>query len=116
LLQAEPWREFWEDLRLGLLHFEDVGLSVRATDLDVWQRCQANELILITGNRNLSGPHSLEATIRLHNTEECLPVFTIADVKKLNTSKAYAEQIVESLIDYLQRIETLRGAGRLYLP
>lgn len=116
LMQAEPWREFWLDLALALFHFEDIGLSATSPDLEVWERCQAEELVLITGNRNLAGPDSLEATIRLRNTPESLPVFTIADVKKMNASKAYAEQVVETLIDYLQRIDAIRGAGRLYLP
>jgi len=34
----------------------------------------------------------------------------------IGLSKSYADEIVESLLDYLQRIETIRGAGRLYLP
>jgi hypothetical protein len=116
LMQVEPWREFWQDLGLALFNLEDLGLSPTSSDPEVWERCQANDVVLITGNRNLSGPDSLEATIRLRNTGDCLPVLTIADVNKLNASKAYAEQVVETLIDYLQRIETVRGAGRLYLP
>jgi predicted nuclease of predicted toxin-antitoxin system len=116
LMRAEPWREYWEDLGLALFQLEDIGLSATATDLEVWERCQADEVVLITGNRNLSGPDSLEAMIRLRNTPQCMPVLTIADVSKLNASKTYAEQVVETLIDYLQRIETVRGAGRLYLP
>lgn len=116
LMQTEPWREFWLDLGLALFDFEDVGLTAASADMEVWERCQADELVLITGNRNLAGPDSLEATIRLRNTSQCLPVFTLADVKKMNASKAYAEQVVETLIDYLQRIDTVRGAGRLYLP
>jgi len=116
LMQADPWWEYWQDLDLALYHFEDMGLIRTSTDPEVWERCQVDEVVLITGNRNLSGPDSLEATIRLRNTPQSMPVFTIADVNKLNASKAYAEQVVESLIDYLQRIETLRGAGRIYLP
>ena len=116
LLQAPPWDEFWNDLGLILLHFEDVGLADTATDLEVWQRCQAEQMTLITGNRNLTGPDSLEATIRLHNTSSSLPVFTIADVDKLNASRSYVEEVVESLLDYLQRIDTVRGTGRLFLP
>lgn len=116
LVEAEPWQEFWKDLALPLLRFEDLGLSPSATDQEVWERCQAEEVVLITGNRNLSGPDSLEATIRRQNTPQALPVFTIADVNKVNASKAYAEQIVEALLDYLQRIEKVRGAGRLFLP
>jgi hypothetical protein len=116
LMQAEPWREFWLDLGLALLHLEDIGLSATSPDLEVWERCQAEELVLITGNRNLAGPDLLEATIRACNTSQSLPVFTIADVNKVNASKAYAEQVVEALIDYLQRIDTVRGVGRLFLP
>ena len=70
----------------------------------------------MTGNRNLSGADSLEATIRQHNTPDCLPVLTIADVNKLNASKSYAEEVVETLLDYLQRIVSLRGTRRMYLP
>lgn len=116
LMQADPWTEFWRDLGLALLHFEDVGLLPTASDLEVWERCQKEALVLITGNRTLSGPDSLEATIRQHSTPQSLPVFTIADVQKVNASKSYSEQVVETLLDYLQRIETLRGTGRLYLP
>jgi hypothetical protein len=116
LMQAEPWREFWDDLALALFHFEDFGLSATATDQEIWELCQAEEVVLVTGNRTLSGPDSLEATIRDRNTADCLPVFTIADVQRVNASKSYAEEVVEALIDYLQRINTIRGAGRLYLP
>lgn len=56
------------------------------------------------------------AAIRMCNTPASLPVFTIADVSKMNASKGCAEKIVETLLDYLQRIETVRGAGRLFLP
>ncbi|MBI3821694.1 MAG: ACP S-malonyltransferase [Planctomycetes bacterium] len=116
LMNAEPWREFWLDLRLTLYHFEDFGLNPTATDQEIWERCQAEQVVLITGNRTLSGPDSLEATIRLQNTAASLPVLTIADAKKVNFSRAYAGEVVESLIDYLQRIDTVRGVGRLYLP
>ena len=115
-MQSEPWREFWQDLALRLFHFEDISLAPTATDLEIWQRCQAEELVLITGNRTLSGPDSLEATIRQLNTVDCLPVFTIADVYKVNTSNVYVDQVIETLLDYLQRIDTIRGAGRLYIP
>ena len=83
---------------------------------EVWRRCQAEHLVLITSNRNYAGSDSLEATIRLYNTPDSLPVFTIADANQLNSSRPYAEQVVEALLDYLQRIDLLRGTGRLYLP
>jgi hypothetical protein len=73
-------------------------------------------MILITGNRNAEGPDSLEVTLRMCNTAESLPVFTIADVDRVLNSKDYAERVVARLIDYLLEIDRYRGTGRLYLP
>jgi predicted nuclease of predicted toxin-antitoxin system len=87
-----------------------------ATDLEVWNACQAEELIVITDNRNLDSEDSLEATIRRNNTPESLPVFTIADMNQFRTNNTYVEHVVEALYDYLMRIDDIRGTGRLYLP
>lgn len=116
LMQAGTWAGFWQDLGLVLRHFADVGLSPSASDLEIWQRCQAEQLLLITDNRNADPPDSLEAVIRQHNTPECLPVFTIADVDKLGTSRSYAERVMVRLYEYLLDIENVRGVGRLFLP
>jgi hypothetical protein len=115
-MQMEAWADFWRALGLALLHFEDVGLSASSTDLEVWNVCQAEQLILITDNRNLDSPDSLEAVIRRNNTPESLPVFTIADMNEFRTDNSYVERVVEALYDYLLRIEEIRGTGRLYLP
>jgi predicted nuclease of predicted toxin-antitoxin system len=115
-MQAEAWAEFWQALGLVLRRFEDVGLSAAATDLEVWNVCQAEQLILITDNRNLDSEDSLEATIRWNNTPESLPVFTIADINEFRTNSSYVERVVEALYDYLLRIHDVRGTGRLYLP
>jgi len=115
-MRTQPWVEFWEDLRLVALHFEDVGLVPESSDLEVWLRCQTEGLVLITANRNYAGSDSLEATLRDHNRPTSLPVFTIADIDKLNNSRSYAEMVVEKMLDYLQRIEELRGTGRLFVP
>ena len=115
-MRAEPWAEFWQELGLVLRHFEDVGLSTAATDHDIWHRCQAEQLILVTDNRNDDSPTSLEATIRQHGTPDSLPVFTIANLRKLAADRAYAERVVMSFYDYLLRIDEVRGTGRLYRP
>ena len=115
-MQAEPWAEFWNDLRLIHYHFEDVGLAATSTDLEIWQTCQVKELIFITNNRNQDAPDSLEATIRRHNSPDSLPVFTIADLDKFRKSRSYGERVLERLYEYLLRIDTVRGAGRLFLP
>jgi hypothetical protein len=45
--QAEPWADFWQALGLVLRRFEDVGLSESSTDNEVWNVCQAEQLILM---------------------------------------------------------------------
>lgn len=116
LMQAEPWKLFWDHLQLTYIHFADVGLAASSLDSLVWETCQMNELVLLTNNRNDDGEDSLEATIRKRNTPTSLPIFTIANVPQLRISREYADRVVENLLDSLLRIDTLRGTGRLYLP
>jgi hypothetical protein len=115
-MQAESRAVLWSGLGLSLKQFEDVGLTATSTDAQIWHRCQSEELVLITDNRNRDAVDSLEATIRAHNQNHCLPVITIGDLKKFRTDRQYAERVVEKLYDYLFRIDELHGTGRLYLP
>jgi predicted nuclease of predicted toxin-antitoxin system len=115
-MQREPWTEFWEYLGLVLYRFEDVGLTPTSTDLEIWQRCQAEELILITNNRNEDSADSMETAIHTLNTPISLPVFTIGNLPRFQKSRAYAERVLKTLMDYLLDIDRVRGAGRLYLP
>jgi predicted nuclease of predicted toxin-antitoxin system len=115
-MQTERWIDFWKALGLTLLHFADVGLTATSPDLQIWRTCQAEQLILITDNRNHDSADSLEAAIRQHNTPESLPVFTIGDLDKFSSDRVYFERVLETLYDYLMRIDTVRGVGRLYLP
>lgn len=89
--------------------------ALRATAA-VWDLCQERELVLITNNRNADDADSLEMTIRQRNTQSKLPVLTIANPEHIRRSRDYAQRVVESLLDALERIESLRGTGRLYLP
>jgi hypothetical protein len=116
MMQSPSWAEFWADLGLVFKRFDDVGLSPTSSDREIWLTCQAEQLVLITDNRNQDSPDSLEATIRQHSQADSLPVFTIADLDKFQTSRSYAERVVESFYDYLSRIDEFRGVGRLYLP
>ncbi len=115
-MQSSRWVEFWAFLGLEFKRFEDVGLSQDSSDLVIWQTCQAEELILITDNRNKKSADSLEATIQQYSQQDSLPVFTISDMTAFNTSRTYAEKVLEHLYDYLMRIDEIRGTGRLYLP
>ena len=82
----------------------------------IWRLCQAEPLVLITGNRNLDRPDSLEAVIRSENQPDSLPVVTLANIERLARDHRYAEAVAERILDYLMRIEELRGSGRLFAP
>jgi len=116
LMKAEPWKEFWDHLQVNYFQFGDVGLLRESPDSLIWETSQKLELVLLTDNRNDNDVDSLESTIRRWNTTSSFPVFTIANVPRLRTSQGYANQVIEKLLDSLLRIDTLRGAGRLYLP
>lgn len=116
LMQAEPWKLFWDHLQLRYARFADVGLLSESLDSLVWETCQREELVLITDNRNKKDSDSLEATIQTRNTPTSLPVFTIANVPLVRKSREYADRIIDKLLDSLLRIDALRGTGRLYLP
>lgn len=116
MCQVPPWDEFWRGLNCVVCAFEDFHLPANAADVTVWQVCQDNGVVLITGNRSAAGADSLEATIRRRNRPDCLPVLTLADPKRIGRDRKYAESVVERLFDTLADIELLRGAGRLFLP
>jgi predicted nuclease of predicted toxin-antitoxin system len=115
-MQREPWTDFWEQLGLHLCRFEDVGLTATSSDVEIWQRCQAEELILITNNRNENSSDSMETAIHTLNTPSSLPVFTIGSLPRFQKSRAYAERVIDRLLVYSIDIDRVRGAGRLYLP
>src|SRR5947209_11221261 len=52
LMEKEPWGEFWNSLGLVVLTFEELGLTRTSSDLTIWETCQAEQLSLITDNRN----------------------------------------------------------------
>jgi hypothetical protein len=87
LMQAEPWNLFWDRLQLRYVRFADVGLAADSPDVLVWETCQRNELVLLTDNRNDDGADLLEAMIRTRNEPTSLPVFTIANVPQLRSSR-----------------------------
>ena len=101
---------------MQIFDFGTLGLSNRSPDSLIWRTCQREQLVLITANRNEEGPDSLEATIRNENQPDSLPVVTIANAKRVLRDRDYAERVAASLLDYLMRIDEVRGIGRLYVP
>jgi hypothetical protein len=110
---SDTWRDFWNALGLRFFKFSRLGLPYDSPDSLIWRACQREQLVLITANRNENGPDSLGATIRNENQPDSLPVVTIADADRVLSDRAYAERVAESLLDYLMRIDEVRGTGRL---
>jgi hypothetical protein len=113
---SDSWRDFWNGLGLAVVGFPALGLSHDSSDALIWRTCQNEGLVLITGNRNKRGPDSLEAVIDRENQPDSLPVITIADPNRVLQDRLYAERVAERLLEYLMRIDEVRGAGRLYVP
>ena len=116
LLTAAEWGEVWQELAVGIESFVHLGIPVDSSDAEVWQICQTQQIILITGNRNRGGPEALEAIIARYNTPTSLPVLTIGDPRRVLSSRVYAERVATRLLEYLFDLENFLGSGRLYLP
>jgi hypothetical protein len=116
ILESEEWGEVWQSLDSAVTTFQDLGLPDNAADVEIWHKCQEGEIALLTANRNKTGPDSLESAIQKHNLPTSLPVFTIAEPEQVLQSRAYAERVVQRLLEYLVDIDNFRGTGRLFLP
>ena len=119
ILESEEWLPYWQPLSLQVYDFDDIGLSLDAADRIVWERCQHEKLVLITGNRNDDGPDSLEAVIREAGGSG-LPVFTISDERRVMQDGNYARKVAINLLEYMidlrDRPEVVLGSGRIFLP
>ena len=115
ILQSAENADSLEIVGVAFTDFASLGLSRDATDRVVWQTCQATDVVLITGNRS-GGPDSLDQvdTRPLERDESAR-----ADNRRSeagHADPAYADAIASRLLDFLERIESLRGTGRLFLP
>ncbi len=113
ILQSELWMDVWQELRVSVHGLADLKLSRQVSDLELWVSCQDNDLVLLTGNRNLEGEDSLEAVIRRLNKPSSLPVFTLSDPFRVLRDNRYAHLAAERLLERLIEIENYRGAGRI---
>lgn len=106
-----------ELVSLELYRFEDVGLSISADDLEVWQFCQRNHILLVTGNRsNDDNELSLESVIRAEFKPTSLPVITIGNLKRVIPNLKYRNACAERLATIVFDLDDYRGRMRLYLP
>ena len=115
LLESSEWLEYADDAGIEFIDFASLGLVPASKDPEVWQVCQEADVVLITGNR-ASGEGSLDDTIRDQGQPDSLPVMTIGDPRRVVEDREYAVACVTRLLDFVDRIDTLRGVGRLFLP
>lgn len=115
ILESPAWVDLTAALALQFIELKDVELPTDALDGAVWQRSQDVGALLITGNRS-SGAGSLDQTLAEQAGPESLPVLTIGDPRRVMRDPVYARECVISLLDFVERIETLRGTGRLFIP
>jgi hypothetical protein len=114
-LESGEWAEYAAQLDLRFLRFADLGLLRNASDRSVWQACQAAGAVLITANRT-GGDDSLERTLDELSGPDTLPVITLADPQRIFRDPSYAADSALQLLDYLERIHSLRGTVRLFVP
>jgi tRNA pseudouridine-54 N-methylase len=116
VLTSAAWIDIWHELAIDVESFASLRLPTNTSDTVLWQLCQAQQIILITGNRNKVGSQALESVIERENTPTSLPVLTIGMPSRVLSSQSYAERVVIRLLEILLDLEPYRGTGRLYLP
>jgi predicted nuclease of predicted toxin-antitoxin system len=116
LLEETLVAEGWLDLfPIRFFSFKDVGLPMESSDRVVWDFAQANQMILLTANRNMKGDDSLEQTMREQNTPASLPILTIGNPDRMDES-VYRQRCAARVVDILIDLENYLGAGRLFIP
>ncbi|MCI0338741.1 MAG: ACP S-malonyltransferase [Acidobacteria bacterium] len=116
LLDNALQRSGWGELQLlQFVSLHQVGLADNAIDREVWRTAQTSGMILLTANRNLKDPDSLEQTIREENTPFSLPVITISDPQEL-INPDYRDRCLNRLVEIVFDLENYLGSARLFIP
>lgn len=111
-LGAAGWLEL---IPLRLVRFIEVGLPFTSSDREVWRFAQAHQMYLLTDNRNMEGPDSLEQTIRDEQSDRALPVLTIGRVDRM-PERFYREACAVRLLEIVLYPADHAGTGRLFIP
>lgn len=102
-------------IEIQFVTFFELGLPYDLDDCSLWRFVQEHKMILLTENRNMAGPDSLEETMRREADSFSLPVLTISSRRRLddvNYRRRCAERLIEIVID----LERYRGVSRIYIP
>lgn len=117
IFDALRYKGFFPMLAIELLQFSDVGLSITAKDLAVWQLCQEKGYLLLTGNRTADhGTRSLEYNINRFVKADSLPVITIGNLRRVKADPDYCWRCAEDLVEIVLDLDNVCGVPRLYIP
>lgn len=100
-LGAAGWLEL---VPLRFARFAEVGLSYDSSDRTVWRFAQENRMLLLTDNRNMIGPDSLEQTIRNENRGDSLPVITLSRANRM-VEQVYRERCAMRVLDIILELD-----------
>ncbi|MBW4513784.1 MAG: DUF5615 family PIN-like protein [Timaviella obliquedivisa GSE-PSE-MK23-08B] len=112
ILMQRGWLEFFP---IQFVTFRDVGLPMDIDDRAVWNYAQANQMMILTANRNMKGEDSLEQVMREENGSASFPIITVADLTRLDETE-YRERCVDRLVEIVLELENYMGVGRLFIP
>jgi predicted nuclease of predicted toxin-antitoxin system len=112
ILAKRGWLEL---LSIRFVTFREAKLSMDSDDRTVWRYAQANQMMILTANRNMKGEDSLEQVIREENTSTSFPVITIGNLARMDEYE-YREQCVDRLVEIVIDIDNYLGVGRLFIP
>jgi predicted nuclease of predicted toxin-antitoxin system len=112
ILAKNGWLEL---LSIRFVTFREADLSMDSSDRTVWCYAQANQMMILTANRNMKGEDSLEQVMREENTPTSFPVITIGNLDRIDEYD-YREQCVDRIVEIIIDIDNYLGVGRLFIP
>jgi predicted nuclease of predicted toxin-antitoxin system len=112
ILTKRGWLEFFS---IQFVTFREVGLPMDSSDRIVWNYAQANQMMILTANRNMKGEDSLEQVMREENSSTSFPIITVGDLTRLDEAE-YRERCVDRLVEIVLELESYIGVGRLFIP
>ncbi|MEA5578571.1 ACP S-malonyltransferase [Anabaena sp. UHCC 0451] len=112
ILAKRGWLEL---ISIRFVTFREVELSMDTSDRIIWHYAQANQMMILTANRNMKGEDSLEQVMREENTPISFPVITIGNLARMDEYD-YREQCADRLVEIVLDIDNYLGVGRLFVP
>src|SRR4051812_41785853 len=112
-LPAEEWNAYGVG---RFLRLHDAGLSGNSSDREIWRRVQEQKMLLLTGNRTMDDPQSLERAWREEGNSSSLPVITVADLDRILSDSTYRYLTALCLTDVVLSVKKHLGTGRVWIP